>query len=211
MEFAGEFETHLTVRLAGTGDLERLQEWSNVHGLKCLHIVLDRGTHPSQPMLTRRGSGTLSGEIAAALAVRDGLADGGFSVTRIKIEAAPWNGDIPQSALDVGHDAADRYFEHHVKLLLLQNAGYASLLELAQRHNAHLSRNALQRRLDGCEERFITQRCRSVGQCEARHQLNALLGEVQATGHPVLAVEEEYVVYDSNVLIDAGWIESEAR
>ena len=66
MEFAGEFETHITLRLTAANELFSLQEWGKKHGLKCLHIVLDRGTTVSQPMLTRRGHGILSGQLTEA-------------------------------------------------------------------------------------------------------------------------------------------------
>ena len=56
MDFAGHFETHFTLRLDGTAGVEELRNWGAAHGLKCLHIILDRGASASQPMLTRHGS-----------------------------------------------------------------------------------------------------------------------------------------------------------
>src|SRR5690349_9573198 len=97
MEFTGDFETHITVGLPEADDLKALQQWSVIHGLKCLHIVLDRGHTVSQPMLTRRGRGGLSRELGMASKLSVSLNAEGFQVTRIKIEAAPWNQDIPRS------------------------------------------------------------------------------------------------------------------
>ncbi len=57
MEFSGELETHLTVSLEGTESIEQLRKLAEIHNLKCLHIILERGEIPSQPMLTWRAQG----------------------------------------------------------------------------------------------------------------------------------------------------------
>jgi len=135
----------------------------------------------------------------------------GFPVIRIKIEAAPWNQDVPQSRVQAHGQPPGRYFEHHVKLLLPPDSDYAALAELVEPHSAHLSRNALTQRSDGREERFVTQRCRAVGYTEACQRLEALQAAIAPLGHLVLEVEQEYVVYDNNLFVDAGWITSEDR
>ena len=207
--FTGEFETHITVRLGESGEIEALRRWGAAHGLKCLHILLDRGVSTSQPMLTRWGRGDLAGELATALALGRSLSAEGFPVTRVKIEAAPGNQCVPQSDAEAGDHPADRYFEHHVKLLLEDGADASTLAEIAERHSAHLSSNALRVREDGRHERFVTQRCHAVGRAEARRRLDALLGALAPLGHPVLEIEEEFVVHDSNLALDAGWLRDE--
>jgi hypothetical protein len=209
MEFTGEFETHLTISLDKTNRIEALQDWAAQHNLKCLHIVLDRGVTVSQPMLTRYGRGGLSGELAKAERLKEELNGAGFSVTRIKIEAAPWNQDIPQSASEAALHPADRYFEHHIKLLLEPEPDIRALTELAERHSADLSRNALRHRSDHRQERFVTQRCQWGSRGEAQRQLEALVKEIAARDYAILEVEEEFVVYDSNLATDAGWIRGE--
>lgn len=208
MDFTGEFETHITVRLDDASRLEALRPWCADRGLKCLHIVLDRGLTTSQPMLTRHGNGTLGGELYKAFALRAELEADGFPISRIKLEATPHNDGVPQTATDAACQPSDRYFEHHIKLLLPLAAEMAALAALAQRHNAHLSRNALRIRADAAREHFVTQRCQAVGLGEAKHQLQALLHELNPLGYPVLEVEEEFVVYDSNLALDDGWIEN---
>src|SRR5688572_26800386 len=149
MQFTGEFETHLTVRLADGQTAEALRAAPAARGLKCTHIVLARGRTASQPMLTRTGNGTLSEQLANAATLRGALEADGFPVSRIKVEAAPWNEGVPRTDADGAAHPPDRYFEHHAKLLLDEGADVAALAELAQRHAAHLSRNALRRRDDG--------------------------------------------------------------
>lgn len=207
MDFTGHFETHFTIRLDGTAGVEELRNWGAAHGLKCLHIILDRGASASQPMLTRRGSGVLANELRIANELSRQMAESSFHVTRIKIEAACTNRDVPATDADATAHPA-RYFEHHLKLLLNPQTDMAALATLAQEHGAHLSRNALTSREDGRGERFVTQRCHLVGRQTARCRLDALLNTLKMRGYPILEVEEEFVVFDSNGDIDAGWIES---
>jgi len=206
VEFEGEFETHVTVRAA---DAEAVRAWAARHHLKFLHIVLARGQTVSQPMLTRRSAGTLADQMTAAADLSRRLAAEGFAVTRVKIEAAPGNRDVPQSDAEAADRHRGRYFEHHVKLALDPAAGLSPLAALARRHAAHLSRNALRRRDDGMQERFVTQRCAAVGRVGAERRLKDLLAELAAGGYVAVDVEEEFVVYDSNLGVDAGWIDDD--
>ena len=203
MDFAGEFETHLTV----AGHAADLREWAGRHGMKYLRIELDRGDHPSQPMLTRRASGTLAGELQATADVRRRLHDAGHSVVRTKIEAAPGNADVPTTDADAEALPKGLYFEHHVKLLLDPAFADEMLTGRTEHLAARLSRNALKVRPDGFRERFLTQRCSGVGRANARRQLDQLLAEVARLRLDVLKVEEEFVVYDSNLGLDHGWID----
>jgi hypothetical protein len=207
MEFNGEFETHITVRLGQADEVCALRAWGAKHALKCLHILLDRGQCVSQPMLTRRGHGMLSTELATATQLSRELGDAGFEVTRIKIEAGPTNRDVPQTDSDAIRVHRNRYFEHHIKLLLDPLTDIKTLTQLAERHFAHLSRNVLRDRESGGQERFVTQRCSSVGRVTARALLDDLLSELEQSGYRVIDVEEEFVVHDSNGEVDAGWIQ----
>jgi hypothetical protein len=202
MEFAGELETHLTV---APGDRAEgaLATWAAGRGLGLLHIVLPRGRVPSQPMLTWRGTGGLSRAREAAAELARALAEDGFVVTRIKIEAALENEDIPRSDAEAAHHP-ERYFEHHVKLRLGPGVDLDRLAALAAGHGAHLSRNALRTHDDGHDERFLTQRCPRVGRARAHERLAALLQAL--AGHQILEVEEEFVVHDSNLALDDGWM-----
>lgn len=209
MDFTGELETHLTVCLNEPKSLAELQEWGATHGLKFLHIVLEEGMVASQPMLTKRTVGKLSDEIIAANQLKELLVADGFPVLRIKIEAAPWNEDVPQSSEDVTRHLPERYFESHIRILYPIGTDNSELVERIKMYSAHLSRNAFRQRHDCLEERFVTHRCWSVGYCEARQKLNSLLREIRALSYTVIDVEEEYVVFDTNLEIDAGWIKAE--
>ncbi|MCW2935232.1 MAG: hypothetical protein JWM19_6194 [Actinomycetia bacterium] len=71
--------------------------------IKLAHIVLDRGSTPSQPMLTLPGHGTLAAQVEAAGSLSRDLAAAGFTVARVKVEAAPTNEDIPSDDTVVQH------------------------------------------------------------------------------------------------------------
>jgi hypothetical protein len=208
MEFAGAFETHITVRATDSTDIDALRLWAERHNLAFHHIVLDRGQTPSQPMVSRRGRGRLSSELSAADELRRLLAAEAFAVSRIKIEATPQNDDVPTSDATAIGAHAGRYFEHHVKLALDPSADIVALAAIAVTHSAHLSRNARRVRAEGGHERFVTQRCFAVGRNTAREKLKSLLIALETLGHPILSVEEEFVVYDSNPGVDSGWLES---
>jgi hypothetical protein len=203
MQLAGEFETHITVSLNDNIDeIKRLHRWCIDRNLKFLHILLDRGISRSQPMLTRRGRGNFADELKIANSLSQELNDEKFPVVRIKIEAAPGNQGVPQSDLEALAHPIDRYFEHHVKLLIESATDILPLRELARQHSAHLSLNALQIRLDGDRERFVTQRCMNVGRIEAKKQLQLLLDAIESCGYRSIDIEEEFVIYDSNLSLD---------
>ncbi|MER7787524.1 hypothetical protein [Streptomyces sp. NPDC097640] len=220
----GEFEIHLTVRpVTGTADPDSpvpyraLERYAADRAWKFAHIVLDRGRVPSQPMLTLRADGTLTAARSAADDAAAGLAGAGFTVVRTKVEATPWAEGVPVSD-EGGRALGPRYyFEHHIKLLLDAAEDTADdtaddtagLLPLVGAHAAHLSRNARRIRNDGRAERFVTQRCRLVGRDTAGRRLEALAAALRADGREIVSMEREFVVYDSDEGLDAGWIPEE--
>jgi hypothetical protein len=202
MDIAGSFETHITIEAHSQSSITTLQEWCAARGLKCLLIVLDRGATTSQPMLTRRSYGTFVETLAAAKDLTAGLASAGFVVARIKLEV-----DVDSPGVPVTAPAVEGgYFETHIKLLLSDDADLQSLRDAVQPHSAHLSRNALRPPGSGTHERFVTQRCLNAGRDDAKLRLGKLLDAIGYFGHPVIELEEEFVVFDSNATIDAGWI-----
>lgn len=142
MEFTGEFETHITVGLDSDDQVESLNRWGINHDLKCLHIVLERGATASQPMLTRHGQGTLTGELKKAVALAESLQVAGLPVLRIKIEVAASNQGVLHITTGALNYPPEYYFEHHIKLRLDSRADLSPLAKLAEQHTAHLSHNA---------------------------------------------------------------------
>ncbi|MEU6862971.1 hypothetical protein ABZ924_06810 [Streptomyces sp. NPDC046876] len=191
-----EYETHITVRCPDPAELVRLEAWAGARGLKMTHIVLARGRMVSQPMLTLRDRGGHE-ELVPRL-----RADG-FDPVRVKVETVPWTADRP--------GPGGGYFEHHLKLLLPAGHDRARLEALVAPHGAHLSWNARRVRADGRQERFVTQRWRgpagAEGAAGAGRACDALVAELTAAGHDIDAQEREFVLYDSDLSVDEGWIE----
>jgi hypothetical protein len=202
--YDGELEIHVTV--SPWAPLDRLDTFADERGIKVSPIELDHGSTPVQPMLTLALRGSLDDALARTEQLRGELKGAGLQPVRVKIEAAPWNADIPVADEDA---QPGLHFEHHVKLRL--PAGDVGRLveasQAARRHGARTSRNARRRRGDGSMERFVTQRCFGVGRTTARARLDALLADLDGQGFEVLEVEEEYVVHDDNLRLDAGWMD----
>ncbi|MGW1210530.1 hypothetical protein ACWD5F_12960 [Streptomyces sp. NPDC002499] len=195
------YETHVTVRCADARESERLRRWAAAADLKLTHIVLARGRMREQPMLTLSGAPSYAAESARARDVVARLRADGFVPVRVKTESTPWAPEVPRLPCDDG-----RYFEHHVKLRLAADADLAALTARVAPHGAHVSWNARRVREGGRrQERFVTQRCHGVDAQEARRALEALLSEL--AGFEVVDVEQEFVLHDSDVSIDEGWIE----
>jgi hypothetical protein len=204
-QIAGDFEYHITV----SGDdvaAAALAGWAGERGVKFTHIVLARGATVSQPMLTVRSAGTVESVLVDASAVVAELGVAGFEVRRLKLESSPFAEGVPSTAAQADAEPADRYFEHHLKLLLPPDADEPALADLVTPHEAHLSRNARRTREDGRAERFVTQRCHGVGTDVAVARLEVLTAALRGVGHAIVSVEREYVVYDSRPSVDAGWI-----
>ena len=200
----GDFEAHITVRVSEAGTAVALERHAAQHGMKFTHIVLMRGRMPDQPMVTVRRSGTAPAVREWVDAVAGALSAAGFEVVRVKLEATPWAAGVPGTDEAAEVLGSRYYFEHHIKLLLPADAGLDHLAAAVTGHRAHISANARRVRADGRTERFVTQRCRAVGNRRAEAALADLLA-VLAHYH-VLSVEREFVVYDSNLSADEGWI-----
>jgi hypothetical protein len=207
--FDGEFEIHLTIAAmtdnAGMIDVER---FAGAHDLKFAHIVLPQGASPFQPMLSWRAHGTFDMQILSAAEVVARLREVGVSVVRTKIEAAPTNRDVPQSGPCI---RPDHYFECHSKFLLDADADIKSIAEIVIAHGGHLSRNARRVRADRRMERFATLRRYDGGIDRIARDAAALRDVLMPHVREVLSSEIEYVVYDSNFAIDAGWLPGDVR
>ncbi|MFF7635044.1 hypothetical protein ACFZB9_18075 [Kitasatospora sp. NPDC008050] len=212
----GEFETHLTLTAMDAGSTARtdtgpgshpaLARWAQAHGLKYTHIVLARGQYPSQPMLSWTAAGTFQEQLDRAEALAAALRTDGFTPVRVKCEAAPWAPGVPDGDREAELLGPGYYFEHHLKVLL-PPGDRAALVRAVAGHTAHVSWNARRTDPTGRSQQFVTQRCHGVGRRTAEYRLAALTEALVAAGHPPIAVEREFVVHDSNLAVDDGWMD----
>ncbi len=203
--YRGNFEIHLTVRAVGLVDTFR--SWCEAERCKCVRIVLARGVHVEQPMVTwRRDETDLPAVLAEAAERARDLERAGFAVLRVKIEADPYNDDVPVTDAAALLHPAGNYFEHHVKLRREAAASPELLLRVCLDHGAHLSRNAWREPVEGFEERFVTLRSYRIGRPAAERRLQRLLAALEGADEQIIDVESEYTVHDSNRALDAGWL-----
>lgn len=189
-----EYETHVTVRCADAAELARLDAWAAARELKVTHIQLARGRMVSQPMLTlrdRTGHERLVPQLRAD----------GFDPVRIKVETVPWTTDLP--------GPGGGYFEHHLELLLPADFDRPALEALVAPHGAHLSWNARRVGGEGRHTRFVTQRWRgAAGAAGAGAAFDALVRALGSAGYEMGSGEREFVLYDSDLSVDDGWLET---
>ncbi|RPF21908.1 nucleotidyl transferase AbiEii/AbiGii toxin family protein [Myceligenerans xiligouense] len=205
--YEGALEIHLTVN---SWAADRLDAFAGERAIKVSRIELDHGKFRSQPMLTVELTGSLEDAEQRVVQLRRELAAARLQAVRVKVETAPWNRDVPATDEQAREDL---YFEHHIKVRLPAGnvARRLAITTLAREHGARVSRNARRVLEDGTEERFVTQRCFGVGRETSRLRLAALVSALGDGGFEVLEVEEEYVVVDDNLGLDAGWMDRPAK
>jgi hypothetical protein len=80
-------EVHLTVELGGK-DPDVLAALARVHGCRFLHVLLDTGTHPSQPMLSWRQAAGIDTALKRAAQLGQALEHQGMKrPSRSRVEA----------------------------------------------------------------------------------------------------------------------------
>ncbi len=176
-------------------------------GVKCILIELPNGITRSQPMTASYYHGALHDVHAEVQGLAQKIADAGFEVTRIKVEAMTNNQDIPESDEEVQALPASNYFEFHVKVTLAGDADVATLQVQCRQRGGHLSANAFKYQRDGQQQRFVTMRLYGVGRQSAEARFNELLQWLEGEGLKLSHKLREYTVYDSNLALDAGWID----
>jgi hypothetical protein len=204
---AGTFEAHVTVEADDLRQRERFRAACADLGVKCVLIELPTGVTRSQPMTSTYHRGDLERVSAEVAELTHALRRRGFPPTRVKLEAVITNAGVPQTDEEVLAFPAANYFEFHLKASLPAAADLAQLRRICGLHAAHLSANALKREEDGRTQRFVTQRAYGVGRMNAEAAFEALQRDLIAAGFVFTNRLREYTIFDSNVAVDAGWID----
>ena len=207
-KYTGAFEAHITIEsLPDAATKERFMAFCEKNALKGIEIELSRGDFMHQPMTCSLHEGDFQEVLGNVQHIAQNLAAEGFPVTRVKLEAAPFNAELPQTNAEVVQHAPSNYFEHHLKLLLPAEADTDLLLQICEKYHAHLSRNAFKKLQDGMSERFVTIRNYGLGKAEAEQSLCDLRNAIEAVGFQVIKSITEYCVYDDCLDLDANWLE----
>ncbi len=206
----GTFEAHVTVEAPDRPARERFRALCAELGVKCVLIELPEGSTRSQPMTSSYHRGELPVVVEEVASVARSLREQGFAATRLKLEALVGNAGVPETDEEARALPPGNYFEFHVKVTLSPGADLAGLRARCQELGAHLSRNALKGEDGGPTQRFVTQRIYGVGRARALPRFEELLARLRADGHGLSNKLREYALYDSNVAVDAGWIDAPA-
>ncbi|MFC9818489.1 hypothetical protein ACFWG6_06560 [Streptomyces erythrochromogenes] len=96
-------------------------------------------------------------------------------------------------------------------MLLPADFDRPALEALVAPHGAHLSWNARRVGGGGWHTRFVTQRWRGAeGAAGAGAAFDALVEALGSAGYEMGTGEREFVLYDSDLSVDDGWIGQEA-
>ncbi len=204
--YRGTFEAHITVKADKLALKEKFDLLCQNLNLKCVFIELPKGTTRSHPMTASYHHGTFKDVLQKINQIAQNIVNADFKITRIKIEAMVSNQDIPILDIEAQKLPKSNYFEFHVKAILSADQNLEVLKKYCLQHDAHLSANAFKKLVNGRQQRFITMRVYRVGYKTAQKRFDNLLGLLKAKGFKLSQQQREYTVYDSNLNLDAGWI-----
>lgn len=202
----GTFEAHITIDAGDAATRERFRMLCDRLNAKCVLIELPEGVTRSQPMTATYHRGEVAAVTEEVAALGRAVRAAGFDLTRVKLEAVATNDGLPETDEEAAAFPAENHFEFHVKTVLPAEAPLDALRTLCARHDARLSSNALKADTDGRRERFVTMRVYHAGRRSAFARFDALVNELLAAGYTLGNRLREYTLYDSAVLLDAGWI-----
>ncbi|GAM20813.1 hypothetical protein SAMD00019534_039880 [Acytostelium subglobosum LB1] len=207
--YSGLFEIHITVKNdEHAPSLDTFRQVCSTTGCKPVLIELPKGQHPTQMMTSSYHRGTLIEIQSLAYELANKFICNNFTITRIKIEIMFSCVGVPLTDLDAQQVSPENYFEFHIKLNLPANQDYVLLHQLIDKHQAHLSKNAFKANNDtGEQQRFVTMRMYHIGKDKAEARYLACLQDLEDNNFKVDSKMREYSIYDSNVHLDAGWIE----
>lgn len=210
LSYKGIFEAHITLAPLTDDNLVKFQHFCQNNALKLIQIELSRGDFALQQMTASVHEGNLEDVLKDVKSIAQKLGRQGFEVKRIKLEASPFNEDLPANRDELHLHSKENYFEHHLKLLLSENTSNSELLiSICEKYQAHLSRNAFKIHEQGRQERFVTLRHYGLGRQEAGAILQMLQEELEKNGFQILKTITEYCVYDDHIGLDANWLTSQ--
>ncbi len=207
-KFPGNYECHITV-LIDSSEFSTFEKRCKSLGAKALIIELDAGQSAIQPMLCMRLHAEAQEVLDRICGMVRVLAQD-FKVQRVKVEASISNRNIPATFEETIGLAKDCYFEHHIKLELPLGFDVNQLKQSIKPLAGHLSRNPLSSGND-TEHRFITQRFYRCTLSQAGAELERLERYLLKAEIRIIQIIREFNIYDSNVGLDAGWINEDAE
>jgi hypothetical protein len=196
LPFEIPFEIHLTPESLTEHSLAAFINFCTEHEAKPMLIELAQGEHTQQPMLSKI---VYSAEVERIFELTSGLSNAllerQLPTKRLKIEVPSFHANL----FEHYHSASKTYFEWHGKINYDRRE---ELLEICTQQKAHLSRNSLKNEQD---KRFITLR-EHGSKPTFEQRISALAHALVHGGWHLAKQQSEYCIYDSNELLDKGWL-----
>jgi hypothetical protein len=226
VDHIGYFTIGLTLDAPSPERVAESASWADGYSLGFSHTELrgEPGDGPEQreapfrTTVTFHGKGVREQAFTAAEQWTERLSEAGFAVLRTRIGVPRDASGVParRALVEAVDEPWDRYFETGIRLLLPPRVDLDALARIVAPHRAGLCRDVNRDRRDGYQEWLIVQRCSRVGRGEAKALSWPLLRALELAGVSMdgtvspgprfLSVECQYVVHDSAVSLDAGWL-----
>jgi predicted nucleotidyltransferase len=203
-EVKGTFEFHITVQTDEDEktNVKTFKKYCLDHKLKPIVILLDKGKHPTQVMTSSYHNGVFPDNINHINEVAQGLKDAGFKLKRVKIESMASNKGVPTTP--ELHATWDKncYFEFHYKIHIDDKDQLRRLTDFCTQWKPRLyvSKNQVRKKYN-----FATLRMFECGREKAFEEYQAIEKALLEEGYKINKIEREFVVYDNNLELDAGW------
>ncbi len=200
--FSGSYEMHISVKEDVSLDL--FYKICEKFNSKALVINLSKGTTKNQPMLCKKLNGLPYDVYDSIKKIYCGVSEI-IKISRLKIEADILNTGIPELDEDAEVLPDYCYFEHHIRLILDNNTNLNNLSYELSQYNGHLSKNELSNDKN-FGNRFVTQRFYKMGNKTAKNKLEEMCKFIESQKIQYDKKIREYNIYDSNSMLDYGWI-----
>ncbi|EFC39676.1 hypothetical protein NAEGRDRAFT_81258 [Naegleria gruberi] len=231
-EISGLFGCHITVKnhMDGkTPSSEQVERFSKLcrEELKCKPVLVLYPSEDNYPVESIRNrpqelmsssyhSGKKSDVLKHILGMADTIKNNGFELLRVKLEAMANCKNIEKNLSSDSSSGNDmKYFEYHTKIYLRGQDRVAQLAHLDSlliKEEVARSQNLLGKHYDICGH-LLTFRWFSPTpkeECDTFHKefLAKLKTHFENGGGEIEIAEseKEFAVYDSNILVDQGWV-----
>lgn len=200
--FSGIYEIHISVDKDSS--LDMLYNLCEKFEAKAIVINLIQGKTRSQPMLCKRLIGSPNEVFDIIENIYHEVSEK-LSVNRLKIEANTTNNGIPATDEEAEKLPNYCYFEHHIRLNIENEIDILKLSDDLKKYDGHLSENEFSSNKE-IQKRFVTQRFYKIGNKAAKEKLEEMCKFIDSKKIKYDKKIREYNIYDSNIMLDDGWI-----
>lgn len=197
------FEIHVTVQIVNTHQIDMFQHLCEEINVKPILLDLHSSDVVIKDMMT---SSTLFGNNADALFEMERicrfLSAHGFVIQRKKIETVPWH---PAAPIDEQDMPTNCYFESHLGVIV-NDEEKVKLVQIAEHHDLHISRNAFKKLEDDRYVIMATKRSYDMSRSAFEAEVAKCKQVLELRDFTIEREIIEFSVYDSNISHDFLWL-----